>query len=247
MFALLLSIITIATLTLVEFAIPARPVPGERFRNLQVAALGVANQWYLVPLFALPFPYHLIDARAWPFWTGFPLFLIVMDLGEYLFHRAQHRIPALWAMHTLHHSDSNMTATTTWRHFWGDVIVKSLTIWPLAYFIIAPSGPVVIAYALIGFWNFVGHSNVPLDFGKLSWLLNSPAYHRRHHSSEPEHFGSNYAALLPIWDVISGSYRRPDGFPPTGLDVARPSFVQALVWPLRSVRIQRPWRSRGSA
>jgi sterol desaturase/sphingolipid hydroxylase (fatty acid hydroxylase superfamily) len=74
---------------------------------------------------------------------------------------------------------------------------------------------------------------VPLNFGKLSWLLNSPAYHRRHHSSLPEHFNSNYAALLPIWDVLAGSYRRPDSMPPTGLAGAPSNIAQAMLWPIR--------------
>ena len=42
---------------------------------------------------------------------------------------ASHRIPALWAMHSLHHSDPEMTALTTNRHFWGDQLIKALTIW----------------------------------------------------------------------------------------------------------------------
>src|ERR1019366_3422277 len=34
-----------------------------------------------------------------------PVYALAMDGGEYAFHRAQHRIPWLWAMHSLHHSD----------------------------------------------------------------------------------------------------------------------------------------------
>jgi len=35
--------------------------------------------------------------------------------------------------------------------------------------------------------------------------------------------------------VIAGSYHRPDGFPPTGLD-ERPSKIgDVLIWPLRGI------------
>ena len=85
-----------------------------------------------------------------------------------------------------------------------------------------------------GLWHTVVHSNVRLNFGPLSWLLNSPAYHRRHHSAEPEHFNSNYSALFPIFDVISGSYHRPDSYPDTGLDTRPANIAQAAVWPLKA-------------
>ena len=45
----------------------------------------------------------LIDAAQLPGWLAVVLFIVVYDLGEYLFHRMQHRIPLLWSMHSLHH------------------------------------------------------------------------------------------------------------------------------------------------
>jgi sterol desaturase/sphingolipid hydroxylase (fatty acid hydroxylase superfamily) len=78
---------------------------------------------------------------------------------------------------------------------------------------------------------------VKVGYGRLSWLLNSPQYHRLHHSAQPEHFDCNYAALLPIFDLISGAYRRPlaEDYPATGLDSGEHpgSLVQAVTWPLR--------------
>jgi sterol desaturase/sphingolipid hydroxylase (fatty acid hydroxylase superfamily) len=86
-------------------------------------------------------------------------------------------------------------------------------------------------------WNFALHSSVPLDFGRFSWLLNSPEYHRRHHSSDPADYNGNYAALLPIWDVLFGGYHRPTGHPVTGLKIQdRPrkpeNLPELVVWPL---------------
>jgi hypothetical protein len=36
-----------------------------------------------------------------------------LDLMEYLFHRVQHSVPIMWSMHSLHHSDAALNATTT--------------------------------------------------------------------------------------------------------------------------------------
>jgi sterol desaturase/sphingolipid hydroxylase (fatty acid hydroxylase superfamily) len=171
---------------------------------------------------------------------GAAIYLVAMDLGEYLFHRAQHAVPLLWTMHSLHHSDPNFGATTTVRHFWLDPLLKTLTIW-LAVGVVFKISPAIAGlYAAATYYNFWTHSNVRMGFGRLGWMLNSPQYHRMHHSALPEHFDCNYAALLPIFDVLSGAYRRPrpGEYPPTGLDTGdRPaSLVQAVIWPLRRER-----------
>jgi sterol desaturase/sphingolipid hydroxylase (fatty acid hydroxylase superfamily) len=224
-----LAIIVVALLTAFELR---RSEGGERRLNLQCWALGFASRTLLVPLVLLMPGKSLVETSALPFWAGFLAYLLVMDLGEYLFHRAQHAIPLLWKLHSLHHSDGEMTATTTERHFWGDPLIKAVTIWPAAALVVAPTPAIVAAYMLATLWNYAVHASLPIDFGRFSWLLNSSAYHRRHHSSRPEHFNSNYAALLPIWDVILGSYNRPEGYPPTGLDHRPRSIREAAVWPL---------------
>ena len=201
--------------------------------NLQAWGLMLLIAVTVRPLFQLSGIPSLIDGAALPFWLAFPAYLMIRDLAEYVYHRAQHSIPMLWAMHSLHHSDPKMSALTTQRHFWGDQLVKSVTIWPIAAAIMAPSPAMYAAFAVVSLWNFVAHARLDVNFGRLSWLLNSPAYHRRHHSLLPEHYNSNFAALFPIFDVICGSYYRPDGFPPTGLPHKPESFLDLIVWPLR--------------
>jgi sterol desaturase/sphingolipid hydroxylase (fatty acid hydroxylase superfamily) len=136
-------------------------------------------------------------------------------------------------MHSLHHSDPNMSALTTQRHYWADQLVKAATIWPVAILIIKPTALMLAAYAIASAYNFFIHARLKVNFSAWSWALNCPAYHRRHHSSELAHFNSNYAALFPIFDVICGSYHRPDGYPETGLPHRPASFTDLLVWPLR--------------
>jgi sterol desaturase/sphingolipid hydroxylase (fatty acid hydroxylase superfamily) len=179
----------------------------------------------------------ILPSTGWGLIVGAAVYLLAMDLGEYLFHRAQHAIPWLWAMHSLHHSDPEFGATTTVRHFWADPLMKSLTVW-LAVGLLFKASPLIVGfYAAAAYYNFWTHSNVRVGYGPASWLLNSPQYHRLHHSASPEHFDCNYAALLPLFDVVSGAYRRPapGEYPRTGLDTGAvpASFVQAVIWPLR--------------
>ncbi len=204
------------------------------WRNLQAWALQRGLAITVLPLFPLWASGHwsLIDGAELPFWAAFPIFVVARDLGEYLFHRAQHKFAFMWAMHSLHHSDPDMAALTTQRHFWGDQFIKELTIWPAALLVIAPTPALYAAWGVFSLWNFVLHSSLPIDFGRWSWLINCPEYHRRHHSIEPEHYNSNFAALLPIWDVVFGGYHRADGHPRTGMPRKPESFLELLVWPL---------------
>jgi len=182
----------------------------------------------------------LLDGNRLPGWLAVMLFVIVSDLGEYVFHRMQHRIPLLWSMHSLHHSDPDMSALTTSRHFWADPLFKTITVWSAAALLITPTPAALLAYNLLSLWNFVVHSGLPLNLGRWSWLLNTPAYHRRHHSKEPAHFDSNFAALFPIWDMISGTYHVPIGFPATGLEVRPRTARELLFWPIH----YRRWNAR---
>ena len=206
--------------------------PGDMLRNLQCWGLQLLIGFTVLAHVAWPLHWSLLDGRRLPLWLGLAIFLIARDFGEYMFHRAQHRIPLLWAMHSLHHSDPDMQALTTERHFWGDQLIKNLTIWPATFVVISPTTPILAGFGIAMLWNFVVHSGLPIDFGRWSFLLNSPAYHRRHHSIHPEHYDSNFAALLPIFDVILGSYNRPHGYPETGLPHRPASLAELVAWPL---------------
>lgn len=174
----------------------------------------------------------LIDGAALPTWAAVIVYVLVYDFAEYVYHRMQHRIPLLWAMHSLHHSDPNMSVLTTNRHFWADPLFKSITVLSAAALIVSPTPTALAVYSALNLWNFVTHSQLRLDLGRWSWLINTPAYHRRHHSSLPEHYDSNFAAILPFWDVLFGDYNRPEGFPPTGYSTRPLTLREQLLWPL---------------
>lgn len=235
------SLAFIAGLTLLERL--WNPGPTDWRINLQswVINMGIAA------LFNQFWPHwrggSLIDAATLPLWLALPLFLLVRDFTEWFYHLAQHRIPLLWSFHSLHHSDPEMTALTTNRHFWGDQLIKSLTIWSASSMVIRSTDTLIYVYAAISLYNYFVHANFNVNFGRLSWLLNSPAYHRQHHSRLPEHYDTNLAALFPIWDVLFGTYRRPDGWPPCGLDEGKPGSLRELLnWPLRH-RLREPDRT----
>ena len=234
---LALTFSVVLLLALFEMRWAASRAATDRTSNVFTWVLMLSTQICLLPLVSLnPLAqrFALIDLSAWSLIPAILAYTLLMDFAEFGFHRAQHAIPFLWKMHSLHHSDTNMNATTAARHFWGDQFVKAVTIWPACALILKPSASVLLGYGLISLYHYFIHANLPVSFGRWSWLLNHPAYHRRHHSTEPEHFGSNYASLFPVFDWICGTYRRPEGFPATGLERQPRGLADLALWPLRS-------------
>ena len=169
-----------------------------------------------------------------------PCYALVMDGGEYLFHRAQHRIPFLWAMHSLHHSDPAVNISTAPRHFWGEMLLKAVTVYALIGLLVKANAVVVGVYTILGLYNYVLHMNLRMGFGRWQRLLNSPQFHRLHHSALPEHHNCNFTQFFPLFDVLGGTYRQPGHceYPPTGLaDAEAPQTLRTmLLWPWRPSR-----------
>ena len=170
--------------------------------------------------------------------AGFVVFALSQDLAAYLFHRAEHAVPGMWAMHSLHHSDRHFDASTGILHHWGAPLLSSLTTsLPLALLFKTPPADLAL-WGLMGHHVYLMHANIKWDFGRFWWLLTSPVYHRTHHSALPEHFNCNYASLFPMWDVIFGSARHVElhSLPPVGLgegSEAR-SLLDIVFWTSRS-------------
>jgi len=41
-------------------------------------------------------------------------------------------------------------------------------------------------------------------------VVNTPDLHRVHHSLNPAEQGSNFCFVLPVWDILFGTYRPPE-------------------------------------
>jgi sterol desaturase/sphingolipid hydroxylase (fatty acid hydroxylase superfamily) len=238
MMLMAISGVMVALLTVVERRWPARTEPAPRRLNLGLWAFRLALQFSAIPLVGLAVATAArsagapsLNIAAWPLAFSALALALAMDLAEYLYHRAQHAIPWLWERHSLHHSDPCVSATTTERHWWGDMVLKAVLIGAPAGILLGPAPADYVIYGALSLWNYVAHANLKLNFGRWSWVLNSPAYHRLHHARAAEHHGANYAALFPIFDVVAGSYRPATDWLETGLDVEPKRLLDALAWP----------------
>jgi sterol desaturase/sphingolipid hydroxylase (fatty acid hydroxylase superfamily) len=92
---------------------------------------------------------------------------------------------------------------------------------------------------LVGLSMFY-HSAIHIELPWLDYIVVTPQVHRIHHSVRAEHQNRNFADVLPMFDLVFGTFERPkrDEFPATGLgleSIAPRSLLTAQLRPLLGV------------
>lgn len=119
--------------------------------------------------------------------VSFVLYLVVIDFVEYWLHRAQHHFNWWWALHSLHHSQRQLTMWSDNRnHLLDDVIIDACLVL-FAYLIGVPPEQFIVLTVLSRVAQSFQHANVRLSFngfagGLFEHLFISPRFHRVHHS-----------------------------------------------------------------
>ena len=171
------------------------------FITLQVYAIDWLNNNH-IGLF------YLIEL---PFWIKLILGVLLYDFTTYWIHRASHTVPILWRLHRVHHSDTTMDSSTTFRFH------------PLELVLIYQTGNIVTAgifgtdlaalgvyLILIYIFFFLEHSN--LNYPKwidktLGLIFVMPNHHRVHHHQDQFYTDSNFADIFIVWDRLMGTFK----------------------------------------
>jgi sterol desaturase/sphingolipid hydroxylase (fatty acid hydroxylase superfamily) len=167
----------------------------------------------------------------WPGVTDRPLvtfllYLVVLDFFDYWYHRAQHNVRWMWALHSLHHSQQNMNLWSDDRNHVLDVFIHDVLMGLVALAIGVEPAQYVLLVSVTRMLQSLQHANVKLHFGRWGdYLLVSPRFHRLHHAIGIGHEsrganslgGHNFAVLLTVWDVLFGSARFGGAFAMTGV------------------------------
>lgn len=140
------------------------------------------------------------------------LFLCVLaaDLAEYWLHRAYHKVPRLWKIHSVHHSSEHMDWLAGSRLHFLEIIMTRVAVLGTLYFF-GFSKQVIDGYILIvGFQAVFIHANSKLPFGFLRYIFVTPAFHHWHHTSEKEGIDKNFAAHFSFIDYLFGTAVKSD-------------------------------------
>lgn len=169
--------------------------------------------------------------QLWPGVTDIPvvsllIYLLAFDFLGYWIHRAQHQFKGWWSLHSLHHSQRQMTMWSDNRnHLLDSILVDTLLVTAAQLMGVAPSQYIAIVAITLLSENFQ-HANVKIWFGMVGerlWI--SPRFHRLHHSigighetHGPGTLGRhNFGVLLPWWDMLFGSANFDLRFDATGV------------------------------
>lgn len=136
--------------------------------------------------------------------------VLLMDFfGAYLPHLIEHKVPPLWKVHLVHHSDHKVDATTANRHHPIESIIRYIFTLIGVIIIGAPIGIVFLYQSLSIVATQFNHSNIrlPKKLDKLiSYVLVSPDMHKVHHHYKMPYTDSNYGNIFSVWDRLLGTY-----------------------------------------
>jgi sterol desaturase/sphingolipid hydroxylase (fatty acid hydroxylase superfamily) len=157
----------------------------------------------------------------WPQWLVVLLGVLALDLTEYARHRISHRIPLLWRLHRVHHTDVQVDVTTSLRSHPLEQALRPL--FDAAGVLLVGIAPLTLAvHALLQIATLLfQHANIALPPRLdrfIALLTPTPAYHVVHHSRRRFQTDSNYGACFTIWDRMFGTLQPAAGEIPLGLD-----------------------------
>ncbi len=140
--------------------------------------------------------------------------LLLLDLiGAWLPHWVQHKTPALWKLHLVHHSDTHVDTTSANRHHPGESVLRFLFTGLAVLVIGTPLWMVFLYQALSVVLSQFNHANISLPRAldrALGWVIVSPDMHKVHHHYVLPYTDSNYGNIFSVWDRLFGTFRRLD-------------------------------------
>jgi sterol desaturase/sphingolipid hydroxylase (fatty acid hydroxylase superfamily) len=174
-------------------ALGALPVTG-----VGIAALAQERGW------------GLLNRQPLPLWVTLAIAIVTRSLSSYAVHVAMHKVPLLWRVHRVHHTDTAVDVSTTVRFHPLEFLIQ---VGPTALVLGLLGLPpwTVIAYELLDTaTNLFIHANVRVPAGLDRWLrqvLVTPDLHRIHHSARWPETDRNYGVVVPWWDRLFGTYQ----------------------------------------
>lgn len=139
-------------------------------------------------------------------WYTWAILFVLSDFVFYWFHRANHSINILWALHITHHSSEEYNLSMGGR---GNALTRVPQFlvfnWVLVLMGFSPEAIYIVAFIHL----FVGYFQHTQVIKKLGWFekwMVTPSHHRVHHGLNPQYIDKNYSEVFIIWDKLFGSF-----------------------------------------
>lgn len=153
--------------------------------------------------------FGLFNNLDWPAWFEVFFAILILDFAIWAQHLITHKVPILWRLHWVHHTDVDMDVTTAIRFHPVEIALSMALKIGLVDVFGAAAIAVIMFEILLNGTAMFNHANIRLPL----WLdaivrrvLVTPDMHRVHHSVHREEHDSNYGFALSIWDRLFGTY-----------------------------------------
>lgn len=148
-------------------------------------------------------------ALGWPDWLYGVLVFLVLDLAIWAQHVVTHRVPLLWRLHRVHHSDRDFDVSTAIRFHPIEIALSMALKIGLVYALGAPPLAVLVFEVVLNGSAMFNHANISLPprvEQALRWAIVTPDMHRVHHSVLRAEHDRNFGFCLSLWDRLFGTY-----------------------------------------
>jgi len=132
------------------------------------------------------------------------------DLTSYWLHRISHKIPLLWRLHRVHHSDTSMDSSTYFRGHPVESINFAIGNVVAAAFFGLDINILTLYFVILIPVQILEHANIEFPqsidriFGK---VFTTPNLHKIHHHQYQYYTDSNFADIFILWDRLFGTYK----------------------------------------
>lgn len=210
MIARFLTFLTVfVILSLLEKKKPFRP---EQASHIRVNFLMIVFSWIL----SFPASTFLVqsgfigaatpgDSEVKDWFYGF----VILDFVVFLQHYLTHKIPALWRLHKIHHSETIMTSSAGVRFHPLEIFLSLLYKLSVVYLFNIHLHIYIAFEITLNLASLFSHANIYIPptmerLLRLFWL--TPSLHRIHHSLNRHEENSNFGLSSCFWDKLFGTY-----------------------------------------
>jgi sterol desaturase/sphingolipid hydroxylase (fatty acid hydroxylase superfamily) len=152
----------------------------------------------------------LLNQIKFPYIIKIALGIIAIDFVGYWAHRLNHKWHLFWRLHRVHHSDTKMDSSTSFRAHPLDVILDNASVF-VAGILFGLDIKIIILRWILYMPLFVAHH---VSFGFPNWvdsffgkIFVTPNFHKVHHHQDQEYTDSNYGNMFIIWDKLFGTFK----------------------------------------
>ena len=199
--------VAMALMTITAIRLTEKPLTRPLTRKVH------EKRWGLLPRLELPAAAEIAAAT------------VLLDYTLYLWHVLTHKVPLLWRLHRVHHSDLDLSATTALRFHFVEMILSAP--WRSAQVALIGAAPrsLSIWQTLTTMAIMFHHSNIRLPYRLervLSLVFVTPRMHGIHHSIVERETHSNWGTLFSLPDYLHRTVRL--NVPQERIDIGVPAY-----------------------